>query len=154
MTLKVANFGCSRSVPDDMTHYTRTEIINGYSQHFRQFGTDGWLAPEVLNGVKELRPPHAGDIYPLGLILAFTLCRGRHPFGDDATARMKNKQPMLEDIRLQLIEEHGDGCFELIERMIDPNPEGRPTAAEGTIDYYFPPRPVIARDPKVRYDVT
>ena len=158
LVMKLADFGCSRSVTGDMTHYTRTEIINGYSNTFRPFGTDGWLAPEVLNGAKELRPPHAIDIYPLGLIFAFTLCGGKHPYGDeDATgrdARIKKNQPMLDIIRQQLIEEHGNKCHDLVNRMLDTNPEGRPTAAEVLKDDYFPPRPVI-RDPEVRYnDVT
>ena len=155
--MKVADFGCSRSVPDDMTHYTRTEIMSGYSKHFRQFGTDGWLAPEVLNGVTQLRPPQAVDIYPLGLIFAFTLCGGQHPYGDDATARddrMKNKQPMLDIIRQQLIDAYGIKSHDLINRMIDSNPEKRPTPAEVLANKFFPPRPVIARDTEVRYEVT
>ena len=155
LVMKVADFGCSRSLPKDATHYTRTGVINGYSKRFLEFGTDGWLAPEVLNGVTHLRPPHAIDIYPLGLIFAFTLCRGRHPYGEDATAideRIKKNEPILEDIRQQLIDEHGNKCHDLINRMLDPNPEGRPTAAEVLKDDYFPPRPII-RDPKVRYCV-
>ena len=102
LVMKVADFGCSRSIQGDMTHYTRTTTDSGYSQHFRPFGTDGWLAPEVLNGVMQLRPPHAVDIYPLGLIFAFTLCGGQHPYGEDAAARnklMKNKNGMLKIIQ-------------------------------------------------------
>ena len=77
LVMKVADFGCSRSVPEGGNHYTRTMTKKGdYSITFRLFGTDGWLAPEVLNGETHLRPPHAIDIYPLGLIFAFTLCGG------------------------------------------------------------------------------
>ena len=88
LMMKVADFGGSRFLPQDATHYTRTEISNGYSsRRLGPLGTNGWLAPEVLNGAKELKPPHAIDIYPLGLIFAFTLCRGQHPYGEDWTAR-------------------------------------------------------------------
>ena len=153
--MKVADFGCSRSLPQDATHYTRTEISNGYSsRRLGPLGTNGWLAPEVLNGAKELKPPHAIDIYPLGLIFAFTLCRGQHLYGEDWTARderIKNKQPMLDVIQQQLINEHGDGCYDLINRMIDPNPDKRPTAAEILGDQYFSQLRVIARDLKARY---
>ena len=134
LVMKVADFGCSRSIKGDDTHYTRTLIGHGYSQYIRPFGTDGWIAPEVLNGAKELRPPHAIDINPLGLIFAFTLCGGQHPYGEDATARdeqMKNKNGMLEIIQQQLMK-FGDNFeyYNLINGMLHPNPEKRPTAAE------------------------
>ena len=154
LVMKLADFGCSRSLPKDATHYSRSVIGNGYSITFRPFGTDGWLAPEVLSGVTELKPPHAVDIYPLGLIFTFTLCGGRHPYGENNKTRedlIKNKLPMLEDIRQQLIEEHGNKCLDLIKRMLDPNPEKRPTAADVLKDENFPPPLVIERDHEVCY---
>ena len=157
LVMKLADFGCSRSLPKDATHHTRSEKSNG---DFRLFGTDGWIAPEVLNGVKELKPPHAVDIYPLGLIFPYTLCGGRHPFGEDKTAedktardtRIKNKQPMLEDIRQQLIDGYGIKCLDLVNRMLDPNPEGRPTTSQLLENENF--FVAIARDRKVSYLLT
>ena len=58
---------------------------------------------------------------------------------------------MLDVIQQQLINEHGDGCYDLINRMIDPNPDKRPTAAEILGDQYFSQLRVIARDLKARY---
>ena len=133
LVMKLADFDCSRFLPQDATHYSRSVIGNGYSMTFRPFGTDGWLAPEVLNGETHLIPPHAVDIHPLGLIFAFTLCRGLHPYGEDATKRdelMKNKEPMLDIIRQQLIAEHGKGWYDIINGMLDPNPHVRPIAAD------------------------
>ena len=162
LVMKLADFGCSRSVPAGAIHYTRTETKKGdYSVTFRPFGTDGWLAPEVLNGVKELTPPEAVDIYPLGLIIAFTLCEGQHPYGEDAAARddqIKKNEPILEDIRQQLIDKHGDVCLGLINCMLNPKPKERPTAADVLNSvlkneiFSPPPAPVIARDPKVRHN--
>ena len=79
LVMKVADFGCIRSVTGDATHYTRTVLQSGYSQHFRPFGTHGWLAPEVLNGEPHLRPTHAIDIYPLDLFLIRSL-KCEYPF--------------------------------------------------------------------------
>ena len=150
VVMKLADFGCSRSGMGDMNHYTRTTTDSGYSQRFRPFGTDGWLAPEVLNGVTHSRPPQAVDIYPLGLIFAFTLCGGRHPYGEDEIKRderMKNKRSMLDVIQQQLIDEHEERCFYFIFWMLDPNPETRPTAARILDDDYFSGH--IVRDAKV-----
>ena len=156
LVMKVADFGCSRSVTGDATHYTRTVESNG---QFRVFGTDGWLAPEVLNELlTELKPLKSVDIYPLGLIFAFTLCGGQHPYGDEngktINERIKNKQPMPDVIQQQLIDEQGKECYNLIDRMLNPNPNGRPTAADVLKDENLSiPRPVFVRDQKVRYDV-
>lgn len=61
--------------------------------------------------------------------------------------RMKNVKPMLEIIRKQLIDEYGDGSFELINRMLDLNPEKRPTI-EAVLKNNIFSRPII-RDWKV-----
>ena len=84
--MKLADFGCSRTLPDGGSRHplTKTKDASNYTI-FRPFGTDSWLAPEVLNG-----SPHytyKGDIYPLSLIFAFTLCKGLHPHGKDSLIR-------------------------------------------------------------------
>jgi len=56
--------------------------------------------------------------------------------------RMKNVKPMLEIIRKQLIDEYGDGSFELINRMLDLNPEKRPTI-EAVLKNNIFSRPII-----------
>ena len=55
LMMKLADFDCSRFLPQDATHYTRTVTGKGYSKRFRLFGTKGWLAPEVLNGASRGR---------------------------------------------------------------------------------------------------
>ena len=151
LMMKVADFGGSRFLPQDATHYTCSVTGSVYSPRFRVFGTKGWLAPEVINGVTHLTPPI--DIYTLGLIFAFTLCGGRHPHGDENSEkrddRIKKNEPILDVIKQQLINEHEDGCFELINRMLDPNPEKRPTAEQVIADDFFPPRPDIKDTVKV-----
>ena len=61
---------------------------------------------------------------------------------------------MLDVIQQQL-KELRDGCLELIERMLKPNPDTRPTAADVLKDLEFcEPRPVTVRDWEVRYFLT
>ena len=54
---------------------------------------------------------------------------------------------MLVIIKQQLMDEHGDECHDLINRMLNPNPEKRPTAAKILDDDYFPGH--IVRDSTV-----
>lgn len=42
-------------------------------------GTDGWIAPEMLNGN---RTTCAVDIFSLGCVFYYVLSDGKHPFGD------------------------------------------------------------------------
>ena len=100
LVMKLADFGCSRTLPVGGSHYSRSKTKEGHSYALRPFGTDGWLAPEVLNG--SLQCTFASDIFPLGLVFVFTLCNGFHPFGDDPTTRNGR-------IRTGLDEEMGHG---------------------------------------------
>lgn len=131
VTMKVADFGGSRIVQEDKNHKTRTRTQDGdYSWKFRAFGTAGWIAPEFLNGEPNYTP--RGDIFPLGLIFAFMLCEGRHPYGDDAESRdecIKNKKPMLWTSASSL-KDRKDGSYELISQMLATMPEGRLSAKE------------------------
>ena len=67
IVMKLADFGCSRIVSQDKSHLTRT-LGGDYSPVFRPFGTDGWIALEVLKGDKTYTDKI--DIYPLGFIFA------------------------------------------------------------------------------------
>jgi len=151
LMMKVADFGGSRFLPQDATHYTCSVTGSVYSPRPRVFGTKGWRAPEVINGMTHLTP--SIDIYPLGLIFTFTLCGGRHPHGDENAEkrddRIKKNEPILEDIKQQLIDEYGIRCFDLINRMLDANPGKRPTAEQVIADDFFPPRPDIKDTVKV-----
>ena len=137
LVMKVADFGCSRHIPKGENQYERSVTNKGYSQRLRPIGTKGWLASEVLNGVTHLKPARAIDISPLGLIFAFTLLGGCHPHGEDAATRddrIKSNKPMPVFNQQQLMK---IGCYDLVNWMMDPNPEWRPTAAEVLKNNYF-----------------
>ena len=112
--MKLADFGCSRIIPEDRSHLTRSTTNNGdYSPVFRPFGTDGWIAPKILNG--EQTYTDKIDIFPLGLILAFTFCKGLHPYGADTREkndRIKRKQPILYEVS-GMLKERNDGSSSL-----------------------------------------
>ena len=133
VVMKVADFGASRMVEEGKDQKTRSQTKDGdYSWTFRAFGTPGWIAPEFLNGASYYT--FRGDIFPLGLIFAFTLCKGSHPYGGDMESdqrneRIMNKQPMLSTIAFEL-EQRKDASFELIQRMLATMPEGRLSAKE------------------------
>ena len=128
--MKLADFGMSRILKEDQSHLTRTQLMNGYSVYMVPFGTDGWIAPEILKDERTYKK--SADIFPLGLIIAFTLSGGRHPFGEDVRAgneRIRKGDPMLPEI-CQILMERRDGCYDLIMKMLQMNPEDRPSAVE------------------------
>ena len=132
--MKLADFGCSRTLPKGGTHYTRTITNNGQSYTLRRFGTDGWLAPEFLKGGRQFT--YKGDIFPLGLIFAFILCNGLHPFGDDSTTR-DNRIRNGYDPMVPLKEILDDGSYKLIQRMLNTDPTERPGASQVLHDEIF-----------------
>lgn len=44
-------------------------------------GTEGWIAPEILNQENE-RTTCAVDIFSLGCVFYYVLSEGEHPFGN------------------------------------------------------------------------
>ena len=154
--MKLADFGLSRIVSEDASHLSRTQT-DGYSPVLRPFGTDGWIAPEVLND--ERTYTQSADIFPLGLIFAFTLSRRRHPYDvdppkDDETKeeaekriisrnnRIKLKMPMTLTVEQLNNDDHK--AFELIRRMLLADAKKRPTAVQ-VLEHNF-----FQRDPQVR----
>lgn len=107
VTLKWADFGLSRPVS-----------INGTFQTTSLKGTPNWWAPELLDQyVKlqsqstsdqiELQGSVKSDIFALGLVFAYFLNDGKHPYGSHDTEirlNIRSKKPtdVLSDERLLL----------------------------------------------------
>lgn len=89
-------------------------------------GTDGWIAPEMLNGE---RTTCAVDIFSLGCVFYYVLSSGKHPFGD-TLRRQANILCGDSDLSfLQDVHDHDkDLALVLIKAMIDSNPTSRPPA--------------------------
>jgi len=155
--IKLADFGLckilnQRTNKEDCTH-TSNELIKG-SVECSQFqmmkltgynqkgftntsltnprGTKGWMAPELFE--EERVDYFKVDIWALGCIFAYTMSRGKHPFGDDdkRIGRIRRKEPMVlvqEDFNKNryLPPSTRFEAFELVKSMLDVDPTIRPT---------------------------
>jgi len=45
-------------------------------------GTDGWIAPEMMDAFEIQRTTCSVDIFSLGCVFYYVLTEGSHPFGD------------------------------------------------------------------------
>lgn len=89
-------------------------------------GTDGWIAPEMLNGD---RTTCAVDIFSLGCVFYYVLSDGKHPFGDPL-----RRQANILCSESDLTSLHGisksdkELALVLIKAMIANDPSERPPA--------------------------
>ena len=154
--MKLADFGCSRILLDGESRHvlSKTRDASNYTI-LRRFGTDGWLAPEVLNARKEDDPfyTYKSDIFPLGLIIAFTLSGGLHPFDVDPPNDEETNQKKIQRIKkrnerirkgepmtliFDQLKEDDRLAFDLIQSMLNcSEPNERPSAAKVLRHEYF-----------------
>ncbi|XP_052262641.1 serine/threonine-protein kinase/endoribonuclease IRE1-like [Dreissena polymorpha] len=95
-----------------------------FSRRSGAAGTEGWIAPEMLD--EDKRTTCAVDIFSAGCVFYYVVTRGKHPFGEPLRRQANilsgdyniDSLPMTDcQVRKQLIE-----------TMIDFDPESRPTA--------------------------
>ncbi|NXL85007.1 ERN1 endoribonuclease, partial [Alectura lathami] len=91
-------------------------------------GTEGWIAPEVLQEPPKENPTCAVDIFSAGCVFYYVMSGGQHPFGD-SLRRQANilagacQLPCLqEDAHDKVV------ARELITSMISSEPQKRPSA--------------------------
>lgn len=89
-------------------------------------GTDGWIAPEMLNGE---RTTCAVDIFSLGCVFYYVLSNGNHPFGDNLR---RQSNILCGESNLSMLNNISNSDRELalilIKSMIDSDPTSRPPA--------------------------
>ncbi|OAD60687.1 Serine/threonine-protein kinase/endoribonuclease ire-1 [Eufriesea mexicana] len=88
-------------------------------------GTDGWIAPEMLNGN---RTTCAVDIFSLGCVFYYVLSDGKHPFGDPLRrqANILCDESDLTALHDGISQNDKQLALILIKAMIANNPSERP----------------------------
>ncbi|KAK7794108.1 hypothetical protein R5R35_012602 [Gryllus longicercus] len=112
----ISDFGLCKKLKVGRMSFSRRSGITG---------TDGWIAPEMLNG--ENRTTCSVDIFSLGCVFYYVLSSGKHPFGD--TLR---RQANILSGESQLNDLEGDDKLmhrTLVEAMINTDPSRRPPAS-------------------------
>ncbi|XP_042720545.1 serine/threonine-protein kinase/endoribonuclease IRE2 isoform X1 [Lagopus leucura] len=100
-------------------------------------GTEGWIAPEVLQEAPKENPTCAVDIFSAGCVFYYVVSGGQHPFGD-SLRRQANilagacQLPCLqEDVHDKVV------ARELITSMLSSEPQKRPSAPAVLMHPFF-----------------
>ncbi|PKU39529.1 serine threonine-protein kinase endoribonuclease ire2 [Limosa lapponica baueri] len=100
-------------------------------------GTEGWIAPEVLQEAPKENPTCAVDIFSAGCIFYYVVSGGQHPFGDS----LRRQANILSgSYQLSCLQEEAHDKLvarELIVAMIDPEPQRRPPASVVLVHPFF-----------------
>uniref|UniRef100_A0A2K6TP24 non-specific serine/threonine protein kinase n=1 Tax=Saimiri boliviensis boliviensis TaxID=39432 RepID=A0A2K6TP24_SAIBB len=108
-----------------------------FSLHSGIPGTEGWMAPELLQLLPPDSPTSAVDIFSAGCVFYYVLSGGSHPFGESLyrQANILTGVPCLA----QLEEEVHDKVVarDLVGAMLSPLPQARPSAAHVLAHPFF-----------------
>ncbi|KFO81018.1 Serine/threonine-protein kinase/endoribonuclease IRE1, partial [Cuculus canorus] len=100
-------------------------------------GTEGWIAPEVLQEAPKENPTCAVDIFSAGCIFYYVVSGGQHPFGDS----LRRQANILSgSYQLSCLQEEAHDKLvarELIVAMISPEPQCRPSAPMVLVHPFF-----------------
>ncbi|KAL4709941.1 hypothetical protein ACJJTC_003904 [Scirpophaga incertulas] len=112
----ISDFGLSKKLNIGRVSFSRRSGVTG---------TDGWIAPEMINGE---RTTTSVDIFSLGCVFYYVLSRGQHPFGDvlRRQANILTGDYDLSLIEKMLPEEEVLVTKILIRAMISSRPHSRP----------------------------
>ncbi|XP_037872627.1 serine/threonine-protein kinase/endoribonuclease IRE1 [Bombyx mori] len=112
----ISDFGLSKKLNIGRVSFSRRSGVTG---------TDGWIAPEMINGE---RTTTSIDIFSLGCVFYYVLSRGQHPFGDvlRRQANILTGDYNLDHLDKILPEEELVVVKILIRAMISAKPSARP----------------------------
>ncbi|KAG6445865.1 hypothetical protein O3G_MSEX004164 [Manduca sexta] len=112
----ISDFGLSKKLNIGRVSFSRRSGVTG---------TDGWIAPEMINGE---RTTTSVDIFSLGCVFYYVLSRGQHPFGDvlRRQANILTGDYSLDQLDKVMPEEEMLVAKILIRAMISSKPNARP----------------------------
>ncbi|KAK1129786.1 hypothetical protein K0M31_019497 [Melipona bicolor] len=112
----ISDFGLCKKLQLGRVSFSRRSGITG---------TDGWIAPEMLNGN---RTTCAVDIFSLGCVFYYVLSDGKHPFGDPLRrqANILCGESDLSGLCDEISQNDKELALVLIKAMIASNPSERP----------------------------
>ncbi|KAJ0265379.1 Serine/threonine-protein kinase/endoribonuclease IRE1a [Hirschfeldia incana] len=114
LSAKLSDMGISKRLTGDMS---------SLGQFATGCGSSGWQAPEQLLQGRQTR---AVDMFSLGCILFYSITGCKHPFGEDLE---RDVNIVNNKVDLFLVE-HVPEASDLISRLLNPNPDLRPSATE------------------------
>ncbi|XP_053902680.1 serine/threonine-protein kinase/endoribonuclease IRE1 [Malaclemys terrapin pileata] len=92
-------------------------------------GTEGWIAPEMLSEDCKENPTYTVDIFSAGCVFYYVVSEGSHPFGK-SLQRQANILLGVYSLDSLNPEKHDDiVARDLIEQMINMDPQNRPSAS-------------------------
>jgi serine/threonine-protein kinase len=126
LPLKVTDFGLAKATDVLLEKMTRVQTGTSWGTGL-VVGTPEYMSPEQARGREHVGP--SSDVYSLGAML-FEMLTGRMPYGrlDSVEgARHAHEQRRPESLRGRA--DLPAGLIALVEEMLDPHPERRPTAS-------------------------
>ena len=120
--IKLSGFAISKIAKDGKSDYS----MSGPAPK-----SQGWKACELLIGDQMERHTNSVDIFAMGCVIYYALTNGEHPFGyrdENVSERRHNLPEELPNYKY---------AIELIESMINDNPEKRPSAEEVLAQPFF-----------------
>lgn len=106
---------------------------------FKRCGTPGFVAPEVINAKRgeNVKYTTKCDVFSVGIIFFFMLT-GKIPYdGDDFQQVLENNKKATIDFGIKELKNVTPVALDLLKRMLNLNPNFRPSAAECLKHEYF-----------------
>lgn len=106
---------------------------------FKRCGTPGFVAPEVINAKRgeNVKYNTKCDVFSVGIIFFFMLT-GKIPYdGDDFQQVLENNKKATIDFNIKELKNVTPVALELLKKMLNLNPNFRPSAAECLKHEYF-----------------